>query len=171
MKTSNKLFAVINTTIAVVLIFMLCGCNYSILYDAFVEDEGDNSYNYDEIKVEIGREISMTLPCSAVIQKYEDTHGGFLGDGVTDAVIKLNEDAETDEFVEDIKKTWLKPPFENYELKEILRNCDIYSNQSYVFYRDRYYEEYGEYTSNSYNYTLATFDEETMTLYYRVLDT
>ncbi len=152
-----------------ILSLLLCGCY-----------NNDPSIKYNNMRVRIREHIWITLPESAVIKKYEDTHGGFLGDGDLTATVLLKNDNESEEFIKTVEKKWMKLPINEEEFYE--KYCctfesvkgaiaDIDSENGYIFYRDRFFEDNGEYTSFSYNYTLAYFQPDTRTLHLYALDT
>ena len=130
----------------------------------------------------IERETYVHLPSNAELIECTDSHGGFLGDGTMKTVIALPDDEETDKFLDEIKEEWITPPEENKKFyEETGKNLPYtgdeeddfisYSETAYFFYRDRYYEMYGEIGTHSYNFTLACYYPETRTLKFLEVDT
>ena len=118
----------------------------------------------------IGVELS-----SAVLEEYEDDHGGFHGDGVLTAVVTFSSQEEVQEFANSLPDTWRQLPVEN-GLLGTLRT--VWSDlpqveRGFWFYRDRYQEQYGKVSSyNRYlqNATFALLDTETGRLYVLKVD-
>lgn len=122
----------------------------------------------------ISESLDMDLTGS-VLESYEDTHGGFHGDGETYARILL-ENPAPECFV-----GWSRLPLTEDLQKAVSRTqsggflTDIRSG--YYYFCDRHSEstdpadDSGLLTRYSYNYTLAVYDADTGILYYYECDT
>lgn len=140
------------------MIISVCGCG-------LIHNEKSEQYS------EICRRLKMKLPHCIVIEEYEDTHGGFLGDGTLTATLKLGDDEECEAFKENIKETWAMPPFANTLLSNALKyyfeplEMKFPQENYYYYYLNRYTnnpESMGAYTQN---FTLATYIEDKNELY------
>lgn len=133
--------------------------------------------------------IGISIPNDSAVLEYDDIHGGFQGDGESYAIIQLTNQGKS-VFVENANKSgkWESLPLSKeiepiiiggeyegidygdgiFEISEkISRNIE---NGIYYF-RDRYAEEYPEYTKvdiklrNSYNFTICMLDIDNGKLY------
>ncbi|OHW62027.1 hypothetical protein EUAN_14750 [Andreesenia angusta] len=151
-------------TIAVLLIFSLI-VGYIIYYNS--------------INRKISRDLDSDIPITLQFE-YEDTHGGFLGDGATIAEAKL-EDSHIRDIVEKSERDWMKTPMP----LEIQRR--VYGNEfeealipkvdnGYWTFLDRYRlnneldTEPNVYYEHTGNYSLGVIDLDTNTLYYIKFD-
>jgi hypothetical protein len=132
----------------------------------------------------ISRRIEILVPFSAELE-YEDSHGGFHGDGECIVKVFFSEE-QAKNFTEKIENNnhWKKLP-----MPERLQNCvSVYTEEGknmpiiengYWFYLDRNSEADNKYDENeryeekrwSRNYSVAVFDSDENILYYYELDT
>lgn len=132
----------------------------------------------------ISRRIEVFVPFSVKLE-YEDSHGGFHGDGECLVKVFFSEE-QAHEFKEKIEKNthWNKLP-----MSERLQNCvSLYAEEGknmpiiengYWFYLDRHSEADNKYDENeryeefraSRNYSVAVFDTDENILYFYELDT
>ncbi len=136
------------------------------------------------------KELGVPLKDGQIVQ-YADSHGGFLGDGMTKAVIQFSDS----EVLEEIEKQWESVPLtENLaqmaygaESEEFYRNPLIQNEDGTPFFpkvTDGYYWFMDRYSQSadprddsdllnrhSYNFTLAVYDSGSNKLYYAVVDT
>ena len=151
MKTSNKLFAVINTAIAVVLIFMLCGCNYSILYDAF----GPSYIEDEDMWCLEGRDLHMYEYSEKVRIEHRFCEGDQL------LVKEENEDTEGEFF--DSGFCMLRGYFEKFawsDYKLFVLRYDTYYEIDIKEYEPPIFDFDGEYTYTLTEYTEAEFQKK-----------
>ena len=143
------------------IVFWFIGCNFSGKVDE---------------KRAINKELFIILPKSATVIEYEDSHGGFLGDGVLKATVKIEDDEESREFINTLKEKWEKLPFENTTLNNVLNeryfenefNDEIpYSEDYYYFYLNRYESEDISYIQN---FTIGVLMEDKNELFVYVSD-
>lgn len=138
----------------------------------------------------VGDVLSLDLPEAASVS-YEDTHGGFHGDGETFATLRFGEDGARslqDQLTED----WKPLPMEDElraavyggELDGVNYGDGVFAahhvpapvNGQYWFL-DRHSEAADPHSADgllkrySMNYSVAVFDEDQNTLYYYELDT
>ena len=153
------------------IILIICGIIIFVLGKRFMSND-----------IKIFRNIEIdTLTCE--IEKKEDSHGGFLGDGEYFAKIKCSK-------IGKLSNNWKKLPLSE-QLREIMemKRCDgrgcmnIYEKYSipnikgYYLFLDRHSEAKDKYDDtninkrSSYNLTLVLLDIETNIMYYYVLDT
>lgn len=134
---------------------------------------------YNSINGKISRDLDSNIPIALKFE-YEDTHGGFHGDGTTLAEAKLK-DSDIRNIIEKSKREWIKAPM---PLKIQER---VYGNEfeealipkidnGYWTFLDRYRLDneldtkpnvYYEHTGN---YSLGVIDLDTNTLYYIKFD-
>lgn len=139
----------------------------------------------------IKNETGIAIPKGVDIQ-YNDSHGGFLGDGVFFATIKLGT-SETEKVLKQISrsKKWKPLPINIYDLDYLLyggknQNTDTKGRfadevalppiqNGYWFFLDRFSgaSNTGEsiVSRNSYNFTYAVFDTDSNILYVVLIDT
>ena len=134
-------------------------------------------------KYEMGKALEVWVPLLSK-SKYEDTHGGFHGDGESIDKIYLN-DFQAKIFLKKIKenKNWRKLPVTSELYTRIISNIDNFDitipeiENGYWFFLDRNseainkYDEKAIYDRYSYNYSVAIYDTDTKILYYYELDT
>lgn len=133
-------------------------------------------------KRNISKDLEVKIYFGKIILN-EDTHGGFLGDGLQTTVIKF----KNDKFEEKLKiaKNWHKLPLEK-SLAEQMVECkhenfgdnfkDILLNpkgEGYYFFKNRFENNY-DYKKSSINlpgnYTFAIYDTKKHLLYYYEYD-
>lgn len=138
-----------------------------------------------EIKEAVGVEVG-----EAEMMKYEDTHGGFHGDGTTFAAFRMTEEEALPQFEE---AGWQRLPFDRtatalaYGITEGNVTTGPYMTdgegktmlpeieKGYYYFLDRYPGE-EEQSKNvlersAVNFTMAVYDTETGTMYYVKIDT
>ncbi|MFH5835333.1 hypothetical protein ACHAL6_04550 [Proteiniclasticum sp. C24MP] len=140
------------------------------------------------IQKRISDSTGISIPHSMRID-YEDTHGGFHGDGETTAIVAFHEDASKDVRAEISENmNWLRLPLEEsldimmyggvkdgilytYEYAELLSMPRI--ENGYWYFEDRLPEgSLKELLAlPSYNFTVAVYDFDTDILYYLEVDT
>lgn len=144
--------------VSFLLIISVCGCG-------LIHNEKVDKYS------EICRSMEIKLPTCVIIEDYEDTHGGFLGDGTLTATLKLGNDEECENFKEEIKESWMTPPFENtvlsyalneYFVKIVETETKFPQENYYYYYINRFTDHPDVYTQN---FTLATYIEDKNELY------
>lgn len=159
-----------------------------VLLFALIRCSGDDSSAGNEMYHHICEEIGISLPKDVAI-KYEDSHGGFHGDGVLLAVVTATNEEDKSEL-----KTILTHVGWRSELPEEMYAAFFggvetiegveYPTAGYVhdleldipnvknacfYYKDRYFEQYGEqctFAPYTQNFTLAVFDLDTNILYF-----
>ena len=112
----------------------------------------------------------------------EDSHGGFHGDGVLTAVVRIPNSQAGESTVESIAKQWTPLPVEEDWMEQFQSVWTDYgktlgklpqNTEEFWFYRDRYKERYGEvcaYNPVMQNCTFAMLDAETGLLYVLEVD-
>ena len=148
-----------------------------------------SSAHADEQRV--GDALSLDLPEAASIS-YEDTHGGFHGDGETFAVLTFDEDAaqEVETLLRDAG--WQALPMEgdlaifayggekegvSYGYEALVKNeVPVLENGWYWFFNrddaaENPYSADGLLGQGSINCTVSAYDADTDTLYFYELDT
>ncbi len=156
------------STLIIFVLFFIIGCNYKNSKQSIIL----KNIEIDNNKCEI--------------EKDEDTHSGFLGDGDYFAKIKC-----TDINYNELSKNWKKLPLSN-SLKEVIQmeqcngdGCNnVYEKFSipntengYYYFLDRHSESTNKFDDtdlnnrSSWNFTLAIIDETTNIIYYYELDT
>lgn len=139
--------------------------------------------------------IGMTLPKDSIVLDYDDSHGGFHGDGESHVIIKLS-DKGTHEFLKEINKNkkWSSLPIpDKYErivfggeFNNVSYGNGYFQNAGHIprdikngiyYFRDRYAENYPKQADInfnervSYNFTIGVFDLDKNKLYISELDT
>ena len=108
-----------------------------------------------------------------------DTHGGFHGDGVLLAVVTLPGQEEMDSLLEGIEGRWKDPPTDGEMMEQFQQIWTQYAgglgsmpekDAGPWFYRDRFFEQYGERSSVFQNCTFAILDKDTGQLYVLEVD-
>ncbi len=146
----------------------------------------------ESINKRISRSLGIEIPKDIKIE-YEDTHGGFHGDGETVAVVEFNNSIGEDIQSEMLNnEDWNKLPLsENldlimyggkkegmdyaYNLAELLDMPSI--ENGYWFFDNRHSnsispkEDSNLFNQSSFNFTIAVYDIDTQTLYYLEFDT
>ena len=146
----------------------------------------------ESINKRISRSLGIEIPKDIKIE-YEDTHGGFHGDGETVAVVEFNNSIGEDIQSEMLNNEgWNKLPLsENldlimyggkkegmdyaYNLAELLDMPSI--ENGYWFFDNRHSnsispkEDSNLFNQSSFNFTIAVYDIDTQTLYYLEFDT
>lgn len=124
--------------------------------------------------------LGIKLPKGAAVI-YEDSHGGFHGDGVLTAVVDCSEPDQGKELIETISQSWRESPigselWERFQAVWRQNGGQIpplpEEPQGFWFYRDRFQEQYGkkcEFNPVLENCTFALMDTEQGRLY--VLET
>ncbi len=134
-------------------------------------------------KYEMSKVLEVWVPL-LTRSKYEDTHGGFHGDGESIDKIYLN-DFQAKIFLKQINenKNWRKLPVTSGLYTRVISNLDDFKitipeiENGCWFFLDRNseainkYDEKAIYDRYSYNYTVAIYDTDTNILYYYELDT
>lgn len=138
------------------------------------------------IKDRISEKVNIIIPQNSIIT-FEDTHGGFLGDGTSFAkIVILDEDIQSF-LTEIIDKKWNVLPLRE-DIDIILYGGSLDSveysyfladevgmpkvENGYWFLNDRHQEKSEDFLKrNSFNFTLAVFDTDTNILYVYELDT
>ena len=158
-------------------LFALSACSWINPFDA---------HNYIE------KRLFITLPNEAAIE-YEDSHGGFHGDGEFFAKVTFT-DNEAKDFLNSIRQNekWYSLPMEKdlsllvfggkdgdmtygYRSDKMKPAQDI--KNSVYFFRDRFAEQYKNDVSSgllgraSYNYSIGVYDEDNRVLYVYERDT
>ena len=126
------------------------------------------------------KQLGIDLPAGAAIT-YEDSHGGFHGDGVLTVVVECSDPDKAEGLIDDISQRWRESPIEP-ELWEQFRAAWRQNGEQipplpeeprgFWFYRDRFQEQYGkkcEFNPVLQNCTFALMDTEQGRLY--VLET
>ena len=140
----------------------------------------------------ISKSLGVEIPKSIKID-YEDTHGGFLGDGDTVAVIEFDE-STGEEIQSEIlnNKDWYNLPLsENLNLImyggeknninygfNLAEKLDMPAIENgYYFFVNRHSNRVSSkddsdlFDQHSFNFTIAIYDIDTQTLYYLEFDT
>ena len=131
--------------------------------------------NYNSINKKISRDLGVHIPNSVKI-KYEDSHGGFLGDGMTSAEANLNK-KQIDKIVDKSEGKWSKTPIPS-EIKKLAsvkyaerghNNLETYKIENcYWIFKNRTPE--GRFAHITRNYSVAIIDLDTNILYYISFD-
>lgn len=140
--------------------------------------------NYNSINKKISRDLEINIPSSLEFE-YEDTHGGFHGDGVTLAEANL-QDKDISNIIDKSKTNWRKAPISldkqlliygsSSDGSTIIPNTDdgripVIENGYWVF-KDRTTRETKERfpDARSGNYSVGVIDLDTNTFYYIKFD-
>ena len=128
----------------------------------------------------VGRRLNLDLGRSE-LREFRDTHGGFLGDGDTFAVVQLTEEQALDaESMMAYGEPWWHPLPLTEELTRVLwgdaplcRDVPEVENGWYYFYdaQGHPYIEESIFSRFSFNFVLAVYDAESRMIYYYKLDT
>lgn len=112
--------------------------------------------------------IGMILPESAEFTEYEDTRktSEYYSTGYFSATIKLQDDKETEKFIRKIKKKWVKPPIIDPEYNQIINQQTFSEDLVPCYFNYYYFYSYSGEPNSEGKYTIATFDEETKTIYF-----
>lgn len=130
-------------------------------------------------KRQVSQELSLELPPSDV-EFYEDTHGGFLGDGTTYIRLRFYDGALPEDFWYDVH--WHTLPLTENLAGQVPRingeaACALEAEKGYYYFRDRHSEAEHDWDEEpimgrfSWNFTLAVYDTDTRTLHFLKLDT
>lgn len=130
-------------------------------------------------KRQVSQELSLELPPSDA-EFYEDTHGGFLGDGTTYIRLKFYDGALPENFWYDVR--WHSLPLTENLAGWVPRingeaACALGVQTGWYYFRDRHSEAEHDWDDApindrfSYNFTLAVYDTDTQTLHFLKLDT
>lgn len=130
-------------------------------------------------KRQVSQELSLELPPSDV-EFYEDTHGGFHGDGTTYIRLKFYDGALPENFWYDVH--WHPLPLtENLAWQAPQINgeaaCALEVQTGWYYFRDRHSEAEHDWGDApimdrfSQNFTLAVYDTDTQTLHFLKMDT
>lgn len=123
----------------------------------------------------LSKQLYLELPAGAEIA-VQDSHCGFHGDGVLLAVIRLTPE-QSEQFAAQIAQVWDELPMEEEMAQTFFMIWEQYGAAFQMppedmegrwFYRDRYFEQYGERCKGNpiaQNCTFALFDQESGTLY------
>lgn len=140
---------------------------------------------YNSINQKISRDLGVYVPNSLKFE-YEDTHGGFLGDGILLAEANLN-GKQINQIIDKSKTNWNKTPISLEKQLLIYGSVsdgtrtvpDIDGNDripeidnGYWIFKDRTSKEKKERfpDSRSGNYSVGVIDLDTNTLYYIKFD-
>lgn len=133
------------------------------------------------------RQLGADLPAEIQLE-YEDSHGGFHGDGVLTATVTFPSQKAVQEFAGQLDAPWSSLPVEPSELSwavhrawsslpplstDLRRNDLPPVTRGYWFCQDRYQEQYGEVCAfNPYlqNATFALLDTQAGVLYVLEID-
>ena len=122
----------------------------------------------------IGRELGMDLSSGTLI-RFEDSHGGFHGDGLTAAEVELGGLAEN---LTDAAGWKPLPMSENAaQAVRVCKGEDVPAEQGWYYLYDRHSESEDPYDDTelnsrySWNFTMAVYDSRQGRLYYYELDT
>lgn len=130
-------------------------------------------------KRQVSQELSLELPPSDV-EFYEDTHGGFLGDGTTYIRLKFYDGALPENFWYDVR--WHSLPLTENLAGWVPRingeaACALGVQTGWYYFRDRHSEAEHDWDDApingrfSYNFTLAVYNTDTQTIHFLKLDT
>lgn len=123
----------------------------------------------------LSKRLNVKLPSEGTLA-VQDSHGGFHGDGVLLAVVQLTPE-QSGEFAAQIAQVWDELPMEEEMAQTFYTIWKQYGPAFQMppgdmegrwFYRDRYFEQYGERCKGNpiaQNCTFALFDQESGTLY------
>ena len=147
----------------------LCGCVFG----------DDMSY--------ISRQLNADLT-DAKLVRYEDSHGGFLGDGETVAILDMSRASE--KFLDRVEGWNPLPLSENLQLLLYGGRRDIKSYDGFAFLKEKgipevvngfwYFRNRQEdidwrnddiFDAYSFNFTVAIYNKDTATLYFYEIDT
>ena len=131
----------------------------------------------------IGKVIEIWVPLISR-SEYEDTHGGFHGDGDSIDKIYFN-DFQAKIFLKKVKKNknWRKLPVTHELYTRIQYNLDGFNitipeiENGYWFFKNRYtdaanvYDENGIYNVGAFNYSVGIYDQDTNILWFYECDT
>lgn len=140
----------------------------------------------------ISESLKLKIPENIDIE-YEDSHGGFHGDGETIAIIKFTE-SQGDKILSDILKKgeWENLPLSESlellmyggEMNEIKYNFNLADQldmpvieNGYYFFINRHPDSGSEkgdfliFNQGSFNFTIGIYDVDTQTMYYLEFDT
>lgn len=140
--------------------------------------------NYNSINKKISRDLEINIPSSLEFE-YEDTHGGFHGDGVTLAEAKLR-NKDISNIIDKSKTNWREAPISldrqlliygsSSDESTTIPNTDggripVIENGYWVF-KDRTTKETKERfpDARSGNYSVGVIDLDTNTFYYIKFD-
>lgn len=139
-------------------------------------------FNYNSINKKIARDLGVYIPASLNFQ-YEDSHGGFLGDGIILAGAKIN-DKEKDQIIKESDSQWKESPMPeeirkvvyNRKLNEREEDIDLEKpaigiselGKGYWIFKDRTPE--GQFEHIIRNYSVGIIDLDMDTFYYIKFD-
>lgn len=122
----------------------------------------------------IGRELGVDLRSGTLI-RFEDSHGGFHGDGLTAAEVELDGVAEN---LADAAGWKPLPLSENAaQAVRVCKGENVPAEQGWYYLYDRHSESGNPYDDTelhnrfSWNFTMAVYDSRQGRLYYYKLDT
>lgn len=134
--------------------------------------------NYNSINKKISRDLGVHIPSSLKIE-YKDSHGGFLGDGMTLAKANLN-DKQIKQLLDKSETKWTKEPMP-LEIRQIvsvrynekLNDKGDYKeisdiNNKYWVFKNR--TPQGRLSHITRNYSVAIIDIDTNIFYYVKFD-
>lgn len=139
----------------------------------------------NKINRSISKDIGVAIPYSLSFE-YEDSHGGFFGDGTTLARAKISQ-ADIDRLVNKSNSLWNTYPL-NRDLEVITRRLENFNmklareiklddiDKGYWIYLDRkkgknvYLKGSESMVPNSNHYSLAIIDDEENMIYYLKFD-
>lgn len=175
----------------ILLIILIIIVGYKLLDMKMLKDyeiymEAPSTYN---------DKIGISIPKDSTVLDYEDSHGGFHGDGESYVIIKLSEKGKN-EFSKKVKrsKKWGNLPLpDKYErivfggeFDNVSYGDGYFENGGHIprnikngiyYFRDRYAENYPQEASidinerYSYNFTISILDLDENKLYICELDT
>ena len=134
-----------------------------------------------ETKGHLERRLGLSLPTGTEIV-CEDSHGGFHGDGVLAAVVRIPDSRAGEDVLRSITEQWTPLPVKEDWMEQFQAVWTDYAKtldalpqntEGSWFYRDRYKERYGEvcaYNPVMQNCTFAMLDAETGLLYVLEVD-
>ena len=135
-------------------------------------------------RARIAASIGVRIPHGARV-RYSDTHGGFMGDGVTYAEVSFADAAQAEDFAWQLPRAegWQALPLA-HELQEAMYGSFALARQvqmpevrqGYYYFYDRYADMYPGDAAPllerpALNFTLAVFDSDHGVLYFYSIDT
>lgn len=119
------------------------------------------------------KQLEVDLPRGAAVEFYEDTHGGFHGDGTLTAVVTFPTPQVAQDFAAGLETPWDELPLVPEEIDIWQAAHQLWEELPQVergmwYYRDRFFEMYGKPAPNHYvlwNATFALLDTENGALY------
>lgn len=136
--------------------------------------------DYNSIYKKIARDLRVHIPRSLKFE-YEDTHGGFFGDGITLAEANLNSE-QINNIIKKSGTSWIKTPMPS-EIRAKIYNRKLHDDKNdfsyshtgiseiengYWIFKDRTPE--GHYSDITRNYSVGIIDLNTSILYYIKFD-